>query len=239
MTDFKGRIGRRSMLKAEAVSLAGLPALASAASQNRNLDTIDPDAGVTAPEDLMREHGVLNRCLLIYEEAARRSRDKEAVSAEVFNQTADLIRSFVEEYHERNEEKYIFPVFEAHKKLLGLVRTVKTQHQAGRDLTVRILHLSTPGQFRSPDSRTQWITCRQSFIRMCRPHQSREDTVLFPALRTLLAPDQWTRLATKWRRTNTRFWARRAAKRAQTRWQGSKWRLAYTTSRSSHRKRNR
>ena len=57
MTDFKGRIGRRSMLKAGVVSLAGLPALPSAASQTRNLGKIDPDAEVTAPEDLMREHG--------------------------------------------------------------------------------------------------------------------------------------------------------------------------------------
>src|ERR1041385_1882970 len=32
---------------------------------------LDPDEGVTAPEDLMKEHGVLNRCLLIYEEGLR------------------------------------------------------------------------------------------------------------------------------------------------------------------------
>jgi len=173
VTDFKGRIGRRSMLKAGVVSLAGLPALASAASQTRNLGKIDPDAEVTAPEDLMREHGVLNRCLLIHEEAARRLRDKGEVSPEVFKQTVEFIRSFIEEYHERNEEKCIFPVFEARKKLLELVRTLKTQHKAGRELTARILRLSTSDPFRSPDSRTQLITSCQSFIRMYRPRESR------------------------------------------------------------------
>src|SRR4051794_19004723 len=35
------------------------------------------DEGVTAPEDLMKEHGVLNRCLLIYEGAIRRMETKE------------------------------------------------------------------------------------------------------------------------------------------------------------------
>jgi len=197
VTDSKGRIGRRSMLRAGVVSLASLPALASAASQERDLDKIDPDAGVTAPEDLMREHGVLNRCLLIYEEAVRRLRDKGEVSPEAFNQTAELIRSFVEAYHERNEEKYIFPVFEAQKKLVELVQTLKTQHTAGRELTARILRLSTSDQFRSPDSRTQLIISCQSFIRMYRPHESREDTVLFPALRTLLAPRQVDALGDK------------------------------------------
>jgi hemerythrin-like domain-containing protein len=195
--DYKDMIARRSILKFGVVSLAGLPALASAAVQEKSSDKIDPDAGVTATEDLMKEHGVLNRCLLIYEEAIRRCRNKEEVSHEVFKNTAELIRSFVEEYHERNEEKYIFPVFEAHKKLVDLVQTLKTQHKAGREVTARILRLSTPDQFRSQDSRTQLIASCQSFIRMYRPHESREDTVLFPALRTLLTPGQVEALGDK------------------------------------------
>src|SRR5438477_7052164 len=83
-------------------------------------DKRDPDEGVTAPEDLMKEHGVLNRCLLIYEEAIRRMTRGDDLSPDVFNHTAQLIRQFVEEYHERNEEKYIFPEFERAKKLLNL-----------------------------------------------------------------------------------------------------------------------
>jgi len=195
--DLKGGMGRRNILKAGVVSLAGVPALASAASQGKNADKVDPDAGVTAPEDLMKEHGVLNRCLLIYEEGIRRLRNKEEVSPEIFNHTAELIRSFVEEYHERNEEKYIFPVFEEHKKLVDLVQTLKTQHKAGREVTARILRLSTPDQFRLQDSSTPLIASCQSFIRMYRPHKSREDTVLFPALRTLLTPRQVEALGDK------------------------------------------
>jgi hemerythrin-like domain-containing protein len=195
--DSKDRFGRRSMLKAGVVSLAGLPALASVVSQEKNPDKIDPDVGVTAPEDLMKEHGVLSRCLLIYEEAMRRLRNKEEVSPDVFNHTAELIRSFVEEYHEKNEEKYIFPVFDEHKKLVDLVETLKTQHKAGRNVTARILRLSTPDQFRLPDNRTQLMASCRSFIRMYRPHKSREDTVLFPALRTLLTPRQVEALGDK------------------------------------------
>jgi hemerythrin-like domain-containing protein len=185
------------MLMAAAGLVAGLPALASAVSQEKNPDKIDPDAGVTSPEDLMKEHGALNRCLLIYEEAIRRLRNKEEVSPGVFNHTAELIHSFVEEYHEKNEEKYIFPVFEEHKKLVDLVETLKTQHKAGRNVTARILSLSTPDQFRSQDNRTELIASCQSFIRMYRPHESREDTVLFPALRTLLTPGQVEALGDK------------------------------------------
>jgi|WetSurMetagenome_2_1015567.scaffolds.fasta_scaffold06752_6 hemerythrin-like domain-containing protein len=188
--DFKGGIGRREMMRAGVASLATLPGFASSALQEKNPNQINPDAGVTAPEDLMKEHGVLNRCLLIYEEAIRRLRDKKEVAPEVFNHTAALIRSFVEEYHEMNEEKYIFPIFEEHKQLVDLVQTLKIQHKAGREVTARILYLSTPDQFRSLSNRTQLTAACQSFIRMYRPHGSREDTVLFPALRTLLTPEQ-------------------------------------------------
>lgn len=150
----------------------------------------DPDEGVTAPEDLMKEHGVLNRCLLIYEEGIRRVQAKEDVPPAVFHHTADLIRRFVEEYHEKNEEKYIFPVFQKAGKLTDLVQTLLTQHKAGRAVTNQIIRLSTPDAFRDAENQSKVVAGAQSFIRMYRPHESREDTVLFPALRTILNPKQ-------------------------------------------------
>jgi hemerythrin-like domain-containing protein len=145
---------------------------------------------VTAPEDLMKEHGVLNRCLLIYEEGMRRLNRDEEISPEVFNQTAQLVRRFVEQYHEQNEEKYIFPEFERAHKLVDLVELLKTQHRAGRDVTATILSLSEPANFRTKENRETLVKACASFIRMYRPHEAREDTVLFPALRTILKPKQ-------------------------------------------------
>jgi hemerythrin-like domain-containing protein len=148
------------------------------------------EEGVTAPEDLMKEHGVLNRCLLVYEEGIRRLQGHEEIGPQVFHQTADLVRRFVEGYHERNEEKYIFPVFQKAGKLTDLVTTLLTQHKAGRTVTAEILRLSEPSAFQDPDTQGRLVAACQQFIRMYRPHEAREDTVLFPALRTLLAPKQ-------------------------------------------------
>src|SRR5262249_45433755 len=114
------KLGRRDFITATTATLvATTPMLALAAEENK----VNPDEGVTAPEDLMKEHGVLNRCLLIYEEGMRRLRLRNEISPEVFNHTAQLIRKFVEEYHEQNEEKYIFPEFERAHKLVDLVET--------------------------------------------------------------------------------------------------------------------
>src|SRR5579862_3256150 len=96
-------IGRRKVL----VSGVGLILGASATGlMAAPAAAIDPEKGVTAPEDLMKEHGVLNRCLLIYEEGIRRIEVHQDVPADVFQQTAQIIQKFVEDYHEKNEENY-------------------------------------------------------------------------------------------------------------------------------------
>src|SRR5438552_4822219 len=87
---------------------------------------------VGAAEDLMREHGVLNRILLVYEEGLRRLRVKEDVPPDVFHKPALMVRKFVEDYHEKLEENFIFPEFEKRKKLVDLVKVLREQHQAGR-----------------------------------------------------------------------------------------------------------
>src|SRR5437016_11378078 len=97
---------RRSLVAGGA--LAATAALIGLPTQAVNAAPSSDDEGVTAPEDLMKEHGVLNRCLLIYEEGIRRISAKEEVPPDVFHQTANLVKRFVEEYHEKNEEKYIF-----------------------------------------------------------------------------------------------------------------------------------
>jgi hemerythrin-like domain-containing protein len=148
------------------------------------------DEGISAPEDLMREHGVLNRVLLIYEEGLRRLRAKESVPPEVFHKPATLIRKFVEDYHERNEENFIFPEFEKQKQHSELVRTLRQQHEAGRKLTDVVLRNATGDQFVKPDSRQEIIRGCDAFIRMYRPHEAREDTVLFPALYKLISTKQ-------------------------------------------------
>src|SRR4051794_2192320 len=132
-------LGRREFLTA-GMAVAVIAAHGQTVGQKK----WDPDEGVTAPEDLMKEHGVLNRCLLIYEEGVRRLHAKQEVSPNVFNHTAKLIKLFVEEYHEKNEENHIFPVFKKAGKLTDLVHILETQHKAGRVVTGSIIRLSAP-----------------------------------------------------------------------------------------------
>jgi hemerythrin-like domain-containing protein len=148
------------------------------------------EEGVTATEDLMREHGVLRRIMLIYEEGLRRLRGRRDVSADVFHTSASLVRKFVEDYHEKLEEKFIFPEFEKRRRMTELVETLRNQHAAGRKVTEVILRASEAERSGDEQAARELARSCRAFIRMYGPHACREDTVLFPALHGLLSPEQ-------------------------------------------------
>jgi hemerythrin-like domain-containing protein len=164
-----------------------------------------PEEEVSAPEDLMREHGVLNRILLVYEEGLRRLRAGQEVGPEAFQRPADLVRRFVEDYHERLEERFIFPAFERRQQQAELVRVLRRQHQAGRSLTDVVLRCAAPEQFRQAPRRQELARACEAFIRMYRPHEAREDTVLFPALRGLLSAREMRELGERFEQEEDRL----------------------------------
>src|SRR5262249_51464604 len=108
------------------------------------------------------------------------------VPPDVFHTPATLVHKFVEDYHEKLEEKFIFPEFEKARKLADLVKVLKEQHEAGRKVTEVILRHTAKDQFRKEDPRKEVVRSCEAFIRMYRPHEAREDTVLFPALHRIV-----------------------------------------------------
>jgi len=146
---------------------------------------------VSPAEDLMREHGLLNRVLLIYEEFLRRIGAQQDFDPVVLAQSAGVIRNFVEDYHEKLEENYLFPRFEKARKLVELVGVLREQHRAGRQVTEAILQLAKLPTLKNPDDRRRLQKLLQEFIRMYRPHEAREDTVLFPAFHEIVTPHEY------------------------------------------------
>ena len=149
---------------------------------------------VSPMEDLMREHGVLNRVLLIYDEILARLTSGKEFSPEVLSGAAGVIRRFIEDYHEKLEEDYLFPRFEKAKKLVDLVKALREQHHAGRRLTNAVKRRATTHALKNESARTQLAQHLRLFIRMYRPHESREDTVLFPAFRSLVSAHEYAAL---------------------------------------------
>jgi hemerythrin-like domain-containing protein len=142
----------------------------------------------------MREHGILKRVLLIYGEALHRHYAKQDLPPDALADAAGIIRSFVEDYHEKLEEDFLFPRFEKANQLVDLVKVLRTQHQAGRRVTDITLRFANLQSLKNDSERAQLINSLQQFIRMYNPHEAREDTVLFPAFRKIVSPHEFDSL---------------------------------------------
>lgn len=183
------RFVKKAALAAAAVSLTGRLGIPDLFAKDKDAEEVLP------AEDLMREHGVLDRLLLIYENCAKRLAAKRAFPLTVLGGAADLMKRFIEDYHEKQEEEELFPRFEKAGKLTDLVRTLRAQHDAGRKITDRIRTLTAA---ELPEGRRQdLVTNLEEFLSMYRPHAAREDTVLFPAIREIVSADEYRELGEK------------------------------------------
>ena len=187
---------RRSFLRKASIAGAGLLApLAFAQQKPEEKEEEKEDEKISPAEDLMREHGVLNRILLIYDHHLRLLAEKKPFDGSILASAADVIRHFVEEYHEKLEEDFLFPRFRKAGKHVQLVETLQTQHKAGRDLTAKIRELGATATLKYVSSDTDKLgDALRSFLRMYRPHEAREDTVLFPAFRSIISPHEYDAL---------------------------------------------
>lgn len=182
---------RRWLMGAAGVSLlAAAPALASPQSPTGKKSA--ESVPVTATEDLMREHGVVERLLLIYDTGIRRLGQGEDLDPTILTQAAETMRDFVHDYHEKNEEDQVFPRFKTAGRMVELVTILQAQHTACRKLTEHIIELAPKSA--SKPQREQMVSAMQATITMYRPHAAREDTDVFPTLRSLVTPNEFEQI---------------------------------------------
>src|SRR5215469_10839561 len=173
---------RRQFIRA--LPIAGLAVGAAEASLFAQQKQGKEEEDVSTNEDLMREHGILKRVLLAYDEVIRRIHAGHDFPPDTVTAGATIVRKFVEDYHEKLEEDHLFPRFRNAGKLVNLVDVLYAQHQAGRRVTDRIM--ATAGSLKTADDRNRLARDLEAFNRMYAPHEAREDTVLFPAIHKIV-----------------------------------------------------
>lgn len=197
---------RRQLLTG--ISLAGAGVLLNACRTGSNStadNRSEPAPGeaahveVTAAEDLMREHGILRRALLVYRESATRLRqDPASVPPDTLEKAANLFRVFGEDYHEKKiEEVFVFPILKKSPGAPALyVDVLLAQHERGRAITDYVLSLTKeeriPARSVEPLARAL-----ESFVRMYEHHAAIEDTVIFPVWKTAVGEAELDALAAK------------------------------------------
>jgi hemerythrin-like domain-containing protein len=193
MVDFDDT--RRRVLFAAGTAGAGLlivPSTLGVALAAEKGKKAGEEKEVGAVEDLMREHGVLRRALLVYIESVPKLRENPgSIPVDALVRTAKLFRAFGEDYHERKlEEAYIFPaVKKAGGPAAAYVEVLKAQHARGREVTDYILAVAGKGTIGAGDAEPL-ARALESFVLMYQNHAAREDTILFPAWKEALSERQ-------------------------------------------------
>jgi hemerythrin-like domain-containing protein len=206
----EARRSRRDFIRSSSIVGAGLALIscsgcsrgsesdrAANANPERRDDAEAPE--VTPSEDLMREHGVLRRALLVYTEIVPRLRnDPGNIPPDALARTARLFRAFGEDYHESKlEEPYIFPaVRQTGGPAAGLTDILVIQHRRGREITDYILAAGQKGTLDAATSEPL-AQALESFVFMYGNHAAREDTIVFPAWKQILSVEQYDELGDK------------------------------------------
>lgn len=154
---------------------------------------------VTAAEDLMREHGILRRALLVYQESATRLRqDPASIPPDALEKAANLFRVFGEDYHERKlEEVFVFPIVKRSPgAAASYVDVLLVQHERGRAITDYVLSITQADRIPS-NSVEPLAKALESFVRMYQHHAAMEDTIVFPVWKAAVGEAELDLLAAK------------------------------------------
>jgi hemerythrin-like domain-containing protein len=171
----------------EPAAASGEPTHTTAGTEAKKAEDTEE---VSATEDLMREHGVIRRVLVLYRESALRLRSKGNVPPAALRDAATLIRTFGEDYHERQlEEAHLFPALKkAGGPAAAEIDPLLAQHARGRELTEIVLAATQkPIGAASAEPLARSL---EAFARMYESHAAREDTIVFPAWKKTMSKSQ-------------------------------------------------
>ncbi len=162
--------------------------------------------GIPPTEDLMREHGILRRIMLIYDEIGRRLKQGEEFPLQLLPEANSIIRRFVQDYHEKNEESHLFNRFSDAGKLTELVAILYQQHLAGRRLIDKIKIVSKEDNLKVAE-------LLHTFNQLFRHHAAWEDTALFPAVRSIISTKDFAQMGETFEREEKKLFGQNGYER--------------------------
>jgi hemerythrin-like domain-containing protein len=147
-------------------------------------------ARASPAEGLLLAHGLAERVMLAYERMIKDWKLLREADLSLVGRTAQIAKACLADCHERNEERWLFPLFREEGYLEEMVAALAEQHEAGREVTEKIIDLTAPGRIRTETQMNMLMTLCRSYIFMYRPHLSRENSDLFPRLSRIASREE-------------------------------------------------
>jgi len=121
-------------------------------------------------DNLVEEHGSVRRIELICDYIVK---NINTVSPHIILRVTKLIRNFIQNHHEKSEEKTIFSKLIDNMPKIIIPLTI--QHQYGKRLITNVLQ--------TPDNRRIVTSSLSQFTKIYNAHGTYEDTIVYPAFR--------------------------------------------------------
>lgn len=174
--------GRRRFLTRSGAMLAG-------AAAGPALAAIGPAPGGGVTTELMHEHGLILRVLLIYDAFRKRLSEGQDVDPKLLSPVVSIMTSAVHGHHEKIEEDIVFERLRGAEEHGEVISRLAGQHSIGRELTATIGRGVDPQSGGGADS-DRLAEALGDFIDLYAPHEAREDTVVFPAFRREVSEEE-------------------------------------------------
>jgi len=160
---------------------------------------------VTATEELMTEHRVIERMLAVLDAAGGRLEAGERVRPDLFREAVDFVRNFADRCHHGKEEDNLFPRLEE----LGVPReggplgVMLFEHDEGRAFIGAIA--DTVDAYERGDEAAAHTIARNArgYVGLLRGHIEKEERVLFPMADEVLSADDQRSLEESFERIET------------------------------------
>lgn len=157
-------------------------------------------------EDLMEEHSILRRALLIYEECIRRMTIGEDFDPDLLIEATNVIKVIIIYHHALLEHEYIFPRFREADKYVEMCDILTEQHGAADGQEQIILQHANRESIANPETREILINAMRKSIRVFRPHVNTEDTEMFPEFKTVVTAHEFYELGKKFKEIEYQKW---------------------------------
>lgn len=157
-------------------------------------------------EDLMEEHSILRRALLIYEECIRRMNINEDFDPELLIEATNVIKVIIIFHHALLEHEYIFPRYREADKYAEMADILTEQHGKAGEQEELIIKYSNRESINNPEEKAILINALKKSIRVFRPHIDREDTEMFPEFKTVVTAHEYYELGKKFKEIEYQKW---------------------------------
>lgn len=164
-------------------------------------------------EELMVEHSILRRALLIYEECIRRMNNFEEFDPDLLVETTNVLKVLIVYHHSLLEQEYIFPRFRQANKYVELCDILEDQHEYSGKQEEIILKYSNKESINNIEHKNILINSLKKIIKVMRPHVNQEDTELFPEFKNIVSPEEFYALGQKFEDIEFQKWGEHGEKK--------------------------